>query len=340
MPHYVIHIGPHKTATTYLQAGFDAVRTELQAKGVLYPVEWYRSEEEPVHSRLVALLRRGEVSALNEQLEAWERPDIETVLLSCEDLWDLTKAQIRALSAALRDEHVTVVAYCRSWAERLASAWKEDVHHGGILTLPEFAVSVLTTPRASHLINFGVVVREYADAFGWPNVKLVSYNEVLKAGLNLRDHFLQTLLGVCVDQPAPSARVNVSREKEDVEIMRVLNLFDPTLGRRYMDARDSLDTEELRARMRNNVARLELDETDEFLDGIYKQLFAEHGYSLVEPRPRDRFFQPRRHWIDYISGDYLLRPSTAQELLRLRQVLTLMPAENRSNDPHSCKSRK
>ena len=39
-PTFILHIGPHKTGTTYLQLSFKAQRSGMEARGILYPAKW------------------------------------------------------------------------------------------------------------------------------------------------------------------------------------------------------------------------------------------------------------------------------------------------------------
>ena len=40
MPRYILHVGPQKTGTTYLQSAFAEFRSQLKARGIEYPRLW------------------------------------------------------------------------------------------------------------------------------------------------------------------------------------------------------------------------------------------------------------------------------------------------------------
>ena len=64
MPRYLIHVGPHKTGTTYLQLRFDAARKRLREPGVIYPAELSASKMEPSHRKLFLDIRASNISYL------------------------------------------------------------------------------------------------------------------------------------------------------------------------------------------------------------------------------------------------------------------------------------
>ena len=74
-----LHAGPHKTASTYLQARLQANRRRLEAHGLRYPTPW----GEHSHRHLARQLQAGQMAAL-EQLFAQQRRWSGDLLLSAE----------------------------------------------------------------------------------------------------------------------------------------------------------------------------------------------------------------------------------------------------------------
>ena len=53
MPRYLVHVGPHKTGTTYIQTRLDAARDRMRAVGVAYAETWRAEAAVPSHLRLL-----------------------------------------------------------------------------------------------------------------------------------------------------------------------------------------------------------------------------------------------------------------------------------------------
>ncbi len=52
MPRFTLHIGAHKTGTTYLQRVFHALRPALETAGIVFPSFWSQSDDQPELERL------------------------------------------------------------------------------------------------------------------------------------------------------------------------------------------------------------------------------------------------------------------------------------------------
>jgi hypothetical protein len=149
MPRYLIHVGPHKTGTTYLQLRFDAARKRLCERGVIYPAELSASKMEPSHRRLFPDIRASNISYLRFVFEQSAHKDAEYVLISAEDLNHLAPQEPGSLREAIDGGPATIIFYCRRWSELLPSLWQEKVKHGCDETFPEFFSANIADPLAS-----------------------------------------------------------------------------------------------------------------------------------------------------------------------------------------------
>jgi hypothetical protein len=140
---YLIHVGPHKTGSTYLQKGFSRLRGALFELGARYPMHWADPESKS-HVHLVRRLKEADPDLAREfaSLNALAN---QTIILSSEDIVDLPVEALRRLRHLLGGRSVSIIFYCRRWSELIPSAWQEVVKHGGAEGLPEFL--------AQHLIN-------------------------------------------------------------------------------------------------------------------------------------------------------------------------------------------
>ena len=160
LPRYVIHIGPHKTGTTYLQGSFRRLRPELLRRGILYPEFWWQSVRNWSHSRLVEQLTGGDCEALSGHFNALNASGHRIILISAEDLSGLEPDHIPMLKSLLGGAPAEIVFYCRRWSELLPSSWQQRVKLGGqTLTLPELFGEHLRSPPRSSLMNYASVPR-------------------------------------------------------------------------------------------------------------------------------------------------------------------------------------
>jgi hypothetical protein len=130
----ILHIGPHKTGTTALQAALHAARAELERQGVQYagqgrhsasavqaalglPTPWSKRNEPPrrlAWRRLLLSIRRSSA---------------RRVLLSSEFFADGTPAAIRSVVDELDPARVHVVATLRPLARIIPSQWQQWVQN-------------------------------------------------------------------------------------------------------------------------------------------------------------------------------------------------------------------
>lgn len=182
----VLHLGLHKTASTWLQRQFLEQRAALAGQGVLVPQtglpdDAFRAVRPggfPGHQGLLSALRRGDEApwtALGKEVAA---SGCDTVLISCENMALPTDAERDALLARLfvrlgGAAEVRVVAFVRSpdaWAE---AYWAEQVCNGlraGARTLAEFLVD-----HGDSLTDLPTLFAPF-EAFAGAPVRLVDHD--------------------------------------------------------------------------------------------------------------------------------------------------------------------
>ena len=142
-----LHIGLHKTGTTYLQNVLRANRAQLADQGVLYP----GGAGQPVQVFAVwDLLGRRPRGASDARITgAWAATvdlvngsDHPTVLLSDEHLSLASPRQARTAVQAFDGAEVHVVVTARDLARVLVSAWQEEIKNRGAWTWQQFAGAV------------------------------------------------------------------------------------------------------------------------------------------------------------------------------------------------------
>ncbi|HTZ70747.1 MAG TPA: hypothetical protein VMB71_08880, partial [Acetobacteraceae bacterium] len=178
----IVHIGPHKTGTTYLQGCFAKRRNELLSRGILAPVEWEHAADNSSHSRLAMALRTEDNFSEMERIVQSAFARANTLLISSEGLSNIGPEGARRLSLLLGGCSVTIIYYVRRWTDILPSGWQELVRQGHGQTFPEFLVNHLRNPEASRTFNFAAQLDGFIDAFGADAVRLVRYSVLCDRG--------------------------------------------------------------------------------------------------------------------------------------------------------------
>ena len=312
--HAIVHIGAHKTGTTYLQRVFHALRPALRDAGVAFPSEWIQSEDQPSHQRLYAALTDNTADTLRTELLAQAA---ELLLISSEDLVYLQEPQIQSLRGFLDDAGVTIVFYCRRWSEIMPSVWQERIKHGFSETFPQFAAAALADPNRLEFLQFGSVLDRYAAVFGKTSLRIVCYNAVS----DLAGHFMETFLpeqAALLEKSSPvlEERPNRSLPPVQTEIVRVLNLIHrahegaqgSAVREWFLRDGQRYDLTRLSGTIQAHLTTLRLSDAEPALDTIHRRLWAEYKDCVVDPHPADGFFAPVVRDIPYAEPRYLADP--------------------------------
>jgi hypothetical protein len=319
MPRYLIHVGPHKTGTTYMQLRFDAARERLRHSGVAYPTEWSAGPRLPSHLKLCLDIRAANVSSLSSTFEQIARSGVEDVLISAEDLNGLEQKELGYLREALGGDQAMVIFYCRRWSELLPSLWQERVKHGFDETFPEFLAGHISDPLGSPVLNFAYALDKYARAFGRENVRIVSYSNVCDDELDLAEHFFDTFLPkhrAVLDglPPMANARPNPSLPMLDIEVIRALNSFHAMNGgKRHPELREwytvharQFDLSEVFSAIGSNTQTLRLSDASSAMARLHEEVLTGYPGLMVAPLRDGRLFDPGVREISFAQPRYLM----------------------------------
>jgi hypothetical protein len=333
MPEYLVHVGPHKTGTTYLQLRFAAARERLRQRRVIYPAEWSSTEDEPSHRKLVIGLREGHVGQLQSQFERIERSGPECVLISAEGINQLEPSALRLLKTLTHGHPISVMFYCRRWSELLPSLWQEKVKHGHDETFAEFFSANMSDPFNSPVLNFARRLDIYVDIFGRKNIKLVSYSNVCDSTIDLAGHFFDSFLpkhrSLLDDSPnLKVARPNQSLPPLDIEVIRALNSLNIRHGKPPTDALRNwylahagrFDLAGLFSAIQANRATVSFSDASSGTQGLLETLSAAYADLMVQPARSEYLFAPRQAQIVFFHQYYLADRSARHALDEMYQA--------------------
>jgi hypothetical protein len=231
MTRFILHIGPHKTGSTYLQNHLTHNRAALIGRGIYYPREWTTPEIAWCHAELASLLQHEEFDAVARRFADLKAAGWPAIVLSSEDFSSLGDDRLRFLRECTGDE-VEIVFFARRWSELLRIPWAGSTSAGAA---PSSSAGVcrrnFADPFGSETINFRSSSDVFANAFGPSRLKVLSYNNILKRGGNL---FRISPRGSRHRRPARSSRRRRRTHRlsiENIELVRSLERGAPGIRR-------------------------------------------------------------------------------------------------------------
>ncbi|WP_420863175.1 glycosyltransferase family 2 protein [Algirhabdus cladophorae] len=209
----VLHLGMHKTGTTFIQHNLHHHRDALLRRGVLVPRTGFddqigrgsRVGSFPGHQGLLHALRRGEMEVWQELHREIAQSPASKVLISCENMLypmhENRDAALAKLTSALGFfEAAEAVAVIRRPDVQIEAFWRELVSNGnpmGARSLGEFI-----NDAAPRLTDLEGLFAPFEAAFGTP-VRLLDYADAT-AQDKLWPAFLK-LVGTDLSMPAIAA---------------------------------------------------------------------------------------------------------------------------------------
>jgi hypothetical protein len=250
MPNFILHIGPHKTGSTYIQKYLYVNRERFLKLGFNYPSVAIGPQYG--HHQVFDKIKSLPQGDLSEYMRQFLGGAVNFV--SSEKFDRLRPDDIKRLGASLADLDVKIVYYRRNYVDLLPSWWQERVKHGSRLSFYEFVLPHILRPFTSNIINPCKVLDPYAEVFGRENIAVVDYDAARKGGGILPPLF--DMLGI---EPGPikDEVINRSVNLELVEIIRALNMLAEFDGeRRSHDVRAIFLRKRRSATIRHDVESL------------------------------------------------------------------------------------
>lgn len=228
----LLHIGPHKTGTTALQAALVASSEQLAEVGVLVPdslllyrgatalTGWTRGDMEPDEEPPVRDWQR---------LDEWVRQHTEAKLaLSSEWFDDCTPDMITTIRDSWGADRLRVLVTIRSLERLLPSTWQQAVKTGAKYSYANFLKPLLAGPhapptkRATHFwyrLDDAALVQRWADVVGVDKVVVVIADE--REPDRLYRH-AEALLGATEGTISPAGISNRSLTMPEIVAVRAM----------------------------------------------------------------------------------------------------------------------
>ncbi|EWM20272.1 hypothetical protein Naga_100167g8 [Nannochloropsis gaditana] len=243
MPKIFLHIGAHKTATTYIQSKMVRSKEFLLQRGVILPsicssdteAPTYRFYEVPKYLQGTKFAKSKYCSEnpfdeLNRTLNSIHRDNVsQNIFISSEEYDNLNDEMVAEVAKLFSNFQTTVVVYYRRKKEHLVSYYSEFAKRGNPLTLPlplgDFLWNVMakvnpeadvsdplpSVPTAGgHIpINglcYNRVLETYSRHFDPKNVVIVHYDGVVDAEKDPWEVLLQEVMMLGMDKEATAEK--------------------------------------------------------------------------------------------------------------------------------------
>lgn len=214
MKKIILHIGPHKTGSTFIQKTLFNCKQELLKRNLLYPDAFSRLYG---HHYLSAFLKSKNTTEVEKNLNKL----IEysgSVILSCENLSKLSLDDLLYFKGLLNNIETEIIYCYRTPSQRLYSSWQESIKHGGVRGYFEYVHSHYLKPYASDELFPGYVLEKFSKVFGKQSIKIIHYDA---KDLDLFGEF-QNILNINISYNNSDV-VNKSLSYAETEILRALN---------------------------------------------------------------------------------------------------------------------
>jgi len=292
---FIIHIGPRKTGTTYLQSALYQCKEPMAQEGIFYYIDPPVAGRPRVQRSLLgAALEQGRAAALMPDFYAARDQGMHTVVISDERLSQLDASKLAPLQAMVTElaagDPVTVVTYCRRWSDRLPSLWAEIIKHGRTQNFAEWLVQMLLQNQQNPDIYEAAMWSAWQSLFGEDCLKIVSYDVMMAQKVDIAREFLDSFIGwPGVIPPRAKKSVNQRLSASEVELLRLLNI---------MSAKEGVAISE---RARLNLLR----DLAAAKDTRFKSL-GEAGGPMVRVDDRSAFFDRARTAMQAIADSSLI----------------------------------
>ena len=226
----LVHIGPHKTATTAIQSALHGARPALRARGVHYA----GPDRHAVAAAQAAIETTPPDGRRVRSLGPWRRLVAEVrgaraarVVVSSEWFADAEPEAIRRIVAELGPGPIHVVLAARPLVRLLPSQWQQHVKAGLTTPYERWLESVLkgtgSVPSAFwHRHRHDLLAARWAEVVGRENVTVIVLDE-RDRGAILRT--FEALLGLEAGTLIPEdARANRSLTLPETELLQAFNV--------------------------------------------------------------------------------------------------------------------
>lgn len=289
---FIMHIGPHKTGSTYIQ------RTLFDNSGIIIDAGLEYSgvmkQQHIAHHDLAEKLYTKKYDAAAKIIDAMKASERD-IVVSSENFDRLDYADVAFLDRILHDRKVEIVFYKRRLDDLLISSWQESIKHGQVHSWAKYCFRHILRPFSSEVLNAAKLLDVYAAVFGIENIKVIDFDNAKNAKRDICDLLFEAIGLPGLQGIGTGAQVNRSMPYSMVEIIRVLNVRFHSIHKkspnhklrdRYLDYytkhKNNTLIRELQEAIDNNLQPLDLNNVW-VLDFLNKEFQKKYESCIVNP---------------------------------------------------------
>lgn len=232
----ILHVGPHKTGSTYIQKRLLRSSGDLEKLGGIYPqvaVQIYGHHDLANH--LHANPEAPEMRAFADQIKL-ASAGYDTVILSSE-VFSLKQAEkLKAFAEIFDGFKIEVVYYLRRLSGFLPSHWQELIKAGDVISFEEYMMMACADRPPFKEFSQLAQLEVLRSVFGAESISILSYDNIQEAKGDVYQEFLKLIFQTETEQPQTRETVNASLTYDLVELVRSLNTMFLRLHSKKLDS--------------------------------------------------------------------------------------------------------
>jgi hypothetical protein len=227
---FVLHVGPHKTATTWMQTNLHHNAAALEKAGWLYPqmgervvIAHHDLSDHPAEileesSRKTAAFRKIAEKAAAGNLN---------VLLSSEGFSKWRPQHLKRLREIMAPHEMRIVYTLRDPVSLTYSLWAQKVKTGGPKSLPQHYEEQVRKAGKSRSLDPLTDLQKYRDVEN-AGLTVLLYDEIVRQGRDIFDVLTQDVLSI---GKLPHAESGTANEREPLEMTEFMRAMLVRMGR-------------------------------------------------------------------------------------------------------------
>lgn len=216
----ILHIGPHKTASTYIQNQIYKNENILNKYNIIYPKVGFFGYG---HHELAQLFLDKKYKQIEILIKKILNSENDNIILSSEDFDKLDIEDVKKICYFFRYHNIKIVYVKRFTCEIMVSHWQEMIKHGNTYSWSEYFFENINNPMNSRVINSCYVLDLYTNVFGKENIYIIDYNQAKRDNENIFKLFIELISKINDFEYNDEKIINKSLDYLDVEIIRMLN---------------------------------------------------------------------------------------------------------------------
>ena len=324
---FVLHVGPHKTATTWMQMNLHHNADALEKVGWLYPQTGERVviAHHDLSDNPKEIMRdgSGKVLAFRRIAERAKAGNLD-IVLSSEGFRKWKPVHLKKLQKIMAPHEMRIVYTVRDPVSLVYSLWAQMVKTGGPRPFPEYYQQQIDKARKSRALNPLAELQRLSRVKG-AELTVLLYDEIRRQDSDIFDVFTRQVLGT---GQLPHVEADGANEREPLEMTEFMRLMLVRMGR--WKGKERVNIGRVFKHMLTGGAKKEIidavgavkaalctitiDRDDRKLAAIERRIVKLFSDRMIPP-PREKIFLTGQAAFDYYDGDVLAADPKVKALL-------------------------